>query len=435
VGALGEAARRLTITGVILCLLAASSSRPQTNAPDPAQLVRQKAYLEAEAALSPNTGLSPLDSAFLQGVMANRRNRVPDSIRLLTPLLPVLAATSSEKAIIALSTLADDYEKSFRYGDAADAYSQLDREFGAYMSEPERRRAHNEAARWNLLREAPPQTLTLAAPFTLRTTRDPLGLPEAAVRLKGLTMPMILDTGANLCVMSRSTARGLGLALSSAQATTRGAVGDATTVHTTIVPDLQLGDALLRNVAFMVLDDKDLNFPQLHYRLPGSIGFPVLSALGKITFFADGRLGVDSGTATTTRGPGNLFLDRLTPVVAVALKGSSRLFTIDTGATGSYLSALYYAAHLAEFEDQVPGGMELTGAGGSKLVSVYHVRSAALLLGGACIGLEDVPVLTEPRGPLDDGFYGNIGQDALRQSRSYTFDFRTMNFTIEVKGC
>jgi len=407
----------------------------QAKTPDPVQLIRQKEYLEAESALAADRGLSQTDRAFLEGVMANRRNQVQKSIRLLTRLLPSLARGSRGRAIIALSTLADDYEKSFRYGDAANAYTELGRRYGTYMTETERRRARNEAMRWNLLRGAPPQQVTVVGFFRVPTTRDRMGLPELVVRIEGQPIPMILDTGANLCTMNLSSARRLKLKISAARATSRGISGSVMIVRTTVVPELQVGDAVLRNVAFMVLEDRDLDVPQLHYRFPGSLGFPVLSALGRITFFADGQLGVGGSARRPTPEESNFFLDRLTPVVAVTLNGTKGLFNIDTGATGSFFSALYYGSHLADFEGQPRGSLNLMGAGGEALIPVYFARSVALVLGKGCVRLEDVPVLTQPRGTGDDRFYGTIGQDVLQELQSYTFDFRTMHFRIEAPHC
>jgi hypothetical protein len=55
-------------------------------------------------------------------------------------------------------------------------------------------------------------------------------------------------------------------------------------VHTAIIWKLAIGKAAFRNVAVLVVEDKDMFVPALQYSLPGSLGFPVLSALRQITF-------------------------------------------------------------------------------------------------------------------------------------------------------
>jgi len=408
---------------------------PPDSTSDLDQLLQQRHYLELESALTSRSTLGASDRSFFEGVMANRRNRVADSIRTLEPLLPLLSAANRERAIVALNTLADDYEKTFRYADAANAYAQLETRFGSSMSESERRRARIEAARWNLLRGAPPQRVEVARPFTVPITRDRVGLPEVTVEFGTIRESLILDTGANLSAISLSLARRIGLKLSSAVATSRGIAGPRMTVHTAVIPELRLGEARLRNVAVIVIDDKNLMIPGLHYRIPGSVGFPVLSALGKITFFADGRLGVDSRPGTVSPGGENLFLQRLTLIVPAAIEGPQRLFVIDTGSQGSFFTSQYYFEHKNDFSTQVIDSVELAGAGGVRTFAAYFTGKLNIKMGGACVQAKEIPVITETRGVPDDKFYGNIGQRILGQLKSYTFDFQNMTFSAEGDTC
>jgi len=400
------------------------------------QLLRERRYLELEKILSSKSNLTGSDRAFLEGVMANRRNRVAESISVLEPLVPSLSATNRERAMIALSTLADDYEKAFRYSNAADAYAELERRFGSLMDDQERQRASKEALRWNLLRGAPPQSVEVEAPFTMPITRDKVGLLEVSVGLGTLHKSMILDTGANLSVISFSLARRLGLKLSSSAATSRGIAGRRMAVHTAVIPEVRLGRAKLRNVAVIVMSDSDMMVADLPYRIPGSIGFPVLSALGRISLFADGRLGVGLKLATgTSSGKENLFLQRLTPIVAAEVGGTERLFTIDTGATGSFFTVRYYLEHSDDFTSQEVGDFDLAGAGGVRTYPAYLTGAVKVTLGGACVTLNELPVITKPRGMSDDKFYGNVGQDVLELFKSYTFDFQNMSFSAEGGNC
>jgi clan AA aspartic protease (TIGR02281 family) len=398
-------------------------------------LLQQRSYLKLENTLASNLSLSAEDRAFFAGVMANRRNRAAESIRLLQPLIPDLLRANRTRAVVALGVLADDYEKTFQYAAAADAYANLGQNFERDMSKDQFDRAKLEAARWGLLRGAPPQSGSVNGPFTVETSRTRLGLVKVAVTIAGQQISMILDTGANLSAISRSAALRLGLQLSSNQATMEGMTAGPMPVRTAVIPELEIGKAVFRNVAVIVVEDKDMFVPPLQYMLPGSLGFPVLSALGRITFFADGRFGV--GLQPTSGKPvtGNLFLQRLTPIVAAGIRGRQELFTIDTGATGSFLSAHYYQDFPQQFESQALDEMLLTGAGGTRRLPAYYAPQITLSLGGACVRMEDVPVLIKPRGISDDYFYGNFGQSALSMFPSYTFDFQNMSFTIDGPAC
>jgi hypothetical protein len=433
------------VTGVVLfTLVAVMWAAPrraqdvtalQTSNVDLDQLFQDRRSLEIERALASTSKLNDADRAFFEGVMANRRNRVAESIRMLEPLLPSLSAANAPRAVIALSTLADDYEKSFRYSDAADAYAQLGRRFGPLMAANERQRAITEAARWNLLRGAPAQSVELQQPFTVPISRDKLGLPEVSIEVGKFHQSMILDTGANLSVISFSLAQRLGLKLSNSVATSKGITGRQMAVHTAVIPELRLGEAKLRNVAVIVINDKDLLVPGLHYRIPGSIGFPVLSALGRITFFADGRFGVASNLAGVSGSQENLFLQRLTPVVAAEVEGTERLFTIDTGSAGSFFTARYYLEHKKDFTSQTVGDLDLAGAGGTRTFPAYLTGELSIKMGGACVEVNEVPVITSARGVPDNKFYGNVGQRILGQFTSYTFDFQNMRFSAEGNSC
>ena len=407
----------------------------QSGTTDLNQLLRDRHYLELNAALSSKSNLSVSDRTFFEGVMANRCNRVAGSIKMLEPLVPTLSTTDKERGVITLSTLADDYEKSFRYSDAANAYSELDRRFGLLMDENERRRVSREAARWSLLRGSPPQSIEVKQPFSVPTRKDRVGLPEVSVDFGKFHESLILDTGANLSAISFSLAQRLGLKISNSSATSNGIAGRRMTIRTAVIPEFRLGEAKLRNVAVIVIDDKDMIVPTLHYRIPGSIGFPVLSALGRITFFADGRFGVGSNLAASSSGEENLFLQRLTPVVAAEISGAERLFTIDTGSAGTFFTLQYYIEHKNDFASQTIGNFELAGAGGVRTYPSYLTGKVNIKMGGACVSVNEIPVIAQTQGQSDDKFYGNIGQLFLGRLKSYTFDFEKMRFNAEGDTC
>jgi hypothetical protein len=224
-----------------------------------------------DRALSSKSNLSTLDRAFFEGVMANRRNRVADSIKMLEPLTPTLSTADKEHAVMTLSTLADDYEKCFRYTDAANTYAELEKRFGLVMDDKERQRLRREAARWSLLRGSPPQSVEVKEPFTLPTRRDRVGLPEVSVDFGRFQQSLILDTGANLSAISFSLAQRLGLKVSNSTATSNGIAGRTMAIRTAVIPELRLGEAKLKNVAVIVINDNDMIVPTQH-RIPGFVG-------------------------------------------------------------------------------------------------------------------------------------------------------------------
>jgi hypothetical protein len=129
----------------------------------------------------------------------------------------------------------------------------------------------------------------------LVTSRNnPLGLITTELTVNGVRSEWILDTGANESVISRSLASQLHLpTLPGVAHTSGGVTGIENELHVALLPKLPLGGVTTHNVVLMVLDDANLTIPNGNggsYRIAGIIGFPVLRALGRITFHHDGTL-------------------------------------------------------------------------------------------------------------------------------------------------
>lgn len=429
--------RRMATLSVILVILSwSSSARPQTGDSKESLdvLLRQKHYLELERALAVRaSALPPLSLAYFRGVMANRINHVHQSLQLLEPLLSTLLATNPIRAELALCTLADDYAKSFRYASAASFYARASR-VAEQQQKASECGAGREALRWGLLSDAPVQTVSTAGAFTLRGKRDALGLFQVPITSGAYTGLWIVDSGASLSVVSRSVASKLGIAISTGSQTVEGAGGLAVSAHTAVIPAMRLGPALLRNIAVLVVDDKDLSFPRFNYRIEGCLGIPVLAALGRVTFYRDGRINFSPlEKATEQKAPSrhNFFLEEFTPVITADFGHRKQLFALDTGAMGTVLSAEFYEEdrEIANATELV--NLELSGAGGTLSVPAYEVLSLVVKFGTSCARVKDLDILTEPtRAGRFDEFYGEVGESGLSSFLSFTLDFQNMHFSV-----
>ncbi|TCP87527.1 aspartyl protease [Sphingomonas sp. PP-CE-1A-559] len=204
----------------------------------------------------------------------------------------------------------------------------------------------------SLLAKQPHQAVAGGMPASISTMRDKAGLVRAAVVISGLTQNAILDTGANLSVMSASAAKRLGLRIrdgagriaspSSGQIVTRVAVADR----------LIIAGVELAHVAFLVMDDAQLGFPIAGgYQINAILGFPVFRALGRVRFdraggFAVGRSTGPALAGDTLRANGNdLYVLANVDKVPVPLH-------LDTGAASSGLTSLF-----ANRDPQLIGGL------------------------------------------------------------------------------
>ncbi len=397
------------------------------------RLLRQREYLELESALQTSQNLSRQDRAFFRAVLANRTNHIDQSIRQLQALIPQLSKSGrTDRATIALHTLGDDYLKSFRYADAQKTYADLLLHFGTSMSPAERDEVQSTEAVLQLLGNAPPQTVQVRAPSTIRSRTNKLGLIELPVQVGKNSDFWVLDTSANFSYVTETVARRFGLRASSGTASAHGISGVRMSLRTAVIPELRLGRATVCNVVVMVVPDEALYFAPLQWQLHMLLGRPVLSALGRITFHADGRFSVEkSSKAKPVRS--NLLMEEF-PLVVVKHNGKELLFAFDTGASQSILNPKYYYLFQSEFAGRPLDPQTVAGGGGSQTQLVYHLSQVTLSLGGASVTVPDVAVVTSSFPSGVSNFYGTIGQNVLRLFRRYTVDFHSMRFTAETAG-
>lgn len=262
-----------------------------------------------------------------------------------------------------------------------------------------------------LLRRAPRQTVELNAPSSLPAARDVLGLIEIPVEANGKTESWVVDAGANTSMITESTARRIGLQLLGGSASTGDVTGLPVRFRVGVLPQLKIGNAVFHNVEIPVASDRAFNIAG--YQIQGIIGFPVQSALGRITVYADGHVGVNSEMA---KQPGSeMFMEEQMPVVVMRAAGAERLFSIDTGAMTSTFGPRFYRAIKPQLTEKMRTRTDLVGAGGTRHLRSYKMSDLEVGLGGQEVKLSTVTILAEPTGH-SDLFFRTLGQDVLDHS-------------------
>ena len=258
---------------------------------------------------------------------------------------------------------------------------------------------------------------------------DRVGLPRISVTINGEAQEAVVDTGANLSVLSRDTARRLGIEILDAQTRVGNGVDGTVPVRVGIADRLEIAGTTFRNVSFLIIDDEHLTFP-----LPGGydilaiVGFPVLRALERVRFDDAGRFAVlpaDEGA----RQPSNLRASGNDLFVEVRVAGERVPLHLDTGANQTALSARYAEAH-----PDVGEGLEISesrqaSAGGTRLTRVATWRNVPIELAGRRFNLPEVPLTLPSEEPMPR-FYGTLGSNALRAFESYTIDFASMRLEL-----
>ena len=372
------------------------------------------------------------DRDYLAGVFANRAGHTAVSIELLTRVLPTLRDSRPDRAAIALEALADDYFKTFRYADSARTYDDLLAHFSAELTPQKLKGTRDDAQIVQILRDSPAQTISSGGAVSLKTERNPLNSVNVELTVNGVPGPWLIDTGANISVVSKTFADRLGLQLLPGVAETQaGLTGIENPLRVALVPTLEIGGATLHNVAVMVLDDANLHVGSSDgaYQIRAILGYPVLQALGTITFRHEGVFEA-GGNPPAAGTPARMYMDLLIPLVACTVEGSDLLFSFDTGAADTNLSVLYYERFHGESKTWKKTNFEIAGAGGVVKRKLYVQPEVILGIGDKKVALKSVSIYTTKSGTTHDDLYGNLGQDVVENFESFTLDFRAMTFTL-----
>lgn len=369
---------------------------------------------------------------YFAGVLANREGRTDDSIRLLESALPAIRASHPDRAAIALEALADDYNKSFRYDDAARIYDDLLANFSEHLGPQKLQGTKDDAEVMHLLRGAPAQTITWQGPVRLRTERNILGSVDTELTVNGVKEQWLLDTGANFSVVSKGFAHRLGLnPLPGFAQTMSGVTGIENPLQVAVMPALEIGGATLHNVVVLILDDANLKVPlgKEAYQINGIIGYPVFQALGVVTFLHEGWF--EAGDAAPRSAGGTkMYMKQLTPVIECGIEGQDLPFSLDTGASGTDLSIRYFE----KFREKIKTWKKTTnksfGAGGVVKRKNYLQPRLNLRIGEKTVTLKRVSIFPMAVGSDLDELYGNLGQDIVAGFDSFTLDFSKMTFNL-----
>jgi len=410
---------------------AASASSTSPTAASLAGLLKERRYLEFEQLLSEPNDLSPTDRNFYLGILSACKNRPTESLRLLEPLLISRQPTplTAEQQKTGWLALADDYSKTCQYGKSADAAGYVLKQFPDLLTDDEKTSIDGDREGTILMKDFPAETVDISGPFTLQSKRDPVGLIEGPVVVAGNRVSAVFDTGADTTVLTVSVARQLGCKIVAGSAPAVGAAGDTFQAQMALIPTLRIGSAVFHNVASAVFDDKLLYISQVPYQIPMIVGYPEIAALGRVTFYADGRI----GQGVQQGDPGaEMFLIGNKPLIVARTGKGLRLFNLDTGAPGTLLYNLYWQENREAFVGKTPTPYRVLGAGGSHVAEAFNGCEVSLGFGSRRVILHHVSVLTGPHNTdAREFFYGNLGQDLLLPLRSWTLDLRAMRFVID----
>jgi hypothetical protein len=385
--------------------------------------------------------LPPQQAQFYRGILANRNNDSNKSIELLEPLVDEVTAsgdTVHEKLL--RKALAEDYLREGDWAKAAQAYQALETRLQGKLSVDEQDEIEMPLKMLPLARSNPPMTVDPCDPFELQVSKDPLGLIDIPVFVDARPHSWMLDPTAPFNLIARSLAREAGLKVSEDAVTIHTLTGRPIQVHMTVIPRFTVGGQLtLRNMTAFVYEDADYFFPRSRYQVEGVLGYAALEALGSLTITDNDTIFVRPDKQITPKEKNDrltsgarFFLDGDQVIVALGNAGEERMYAIDAGGQQTYLTSRYYDEHSADFSNLRLQLYTLHGQPSMTPDPAYIAETIPLTVGTTTVHAHYVPVLTQPLGSaaLDD-VYGLLGVDALDQLGAYTFDYRTMRFSVK----
>jgi predicted aspartyl protease len=363
---------------------------------------------------------------YFSGMLAARSGQFGDAVAQLNRVVPPLRDSDPKRAAMAIEAIATAYRADNQYGDAARAYAELSEHFANQLDDF----PADDAALARILIGTPPQTISWHGPVKLKTSYNPLGSRVAELVVDGVREQWLLDTGANQSVVTRTFAERLGVMPQPGVALVGSSLtGRQSSIRAAVLPTMQVGGAALTNVVLLVIDDENLRIgsgPDA-YQINAILGYPILKALGVVTFTRDEFL---AGEAAEVHGRGvQMYMRGLTPAIECEVEGRPLLFTLDTGASSTDLSVRYYELFRGKDSSWKRQIGESVGAGGSIQQDIYIQPRVVMTVGTSTVTLSDVSILPVRMNAGIDVLFGNLGQDFVDAFESFSLNFSTMTFS------
>jgi predicted aspartyl protease len=281
-----------------------------------------------------------------------------------------------------------------------------------------------------LLSDLPGQQVVARSPRSVPTRRDKAGLLQVPVRVNGLEQDAILDTGANLSVVSRSTAERLGIDILGAEASVGSASRDQVATRIGVARELELAGVTLANVGFLVLADSALEMPLPGgYRINAIIGFPVLRAIGRMRFEGDTFAALDPAASPATTS--NLHAIGNDLFAEATVGGRPVALHLDTGAPASFLSTRFARRYPELLQGLQRSERRSASAGGAITQQSAVWPEADIAIDAHAVKLPALPVLVTDAEAVQTRTSGTLGLDVLDHFDAWALDLDTMRLDVE----
>ncbi|MGL4805528.1 MAG: aspartyl protease family protein, partial [Bacteroidales bacterium] len=248
-----------------------------------------------------------------------------------------------------------------------------------------------------------------------------------------VTEDFVFDSGANMSVITESMADSMDMDILNSGLVDVGTSIDGTVKAKIAFADqLNLGNLIVENCAFLVLPDSILDFKEVNYKIKGIIGYPVMREMGEMIISKQGIMSIPP--VPVYKKKSNLFMDGQSPILKAEYKNQTVQLLFDTGSTGTQMYASFYTKY--DIDTKRYGDLttiNIGGAGGSTRVTCFAWKDFPLTIADYNIQLPLVHVLITPLGLKRYVSDGVIGQNMAEEYEEMIINFKDMYLTFDKK--
>jgi hypothetical protein len=236
------------------------------------------------------------------------------------------------------------------------------------------------------------------------------------------TVNMIFDTGANVNVVSESTAKKLNFRiLPEAVVYVMGATGTRNASKIAIADQGFIENIEFQNAEFIVFPDSLLTFANGRYKINGVIGFPIIMRFESIRF-TDSLIYIPKNPGAETNIP-NLFIKGDDYIIDVAYKNEKLPFFFDTGNSNTSFYKNMYDMDSLNFKALKDTVYSYSSVGGTITEKSKFLPEIKLDCGSKSFVLNNTYIALE-KNILNPDLYGSIGKDFVNQYKSILMCFK-----------
>lgn len=410
----------------ILCCLNACNTNKDVVFNEIYSLIEEKNFFKAEERYnSIQSNLSETHKRFTEAILDNAFNRLEKSEKEIDYLLKNKNSIPDSLIYMLFAVHKDNSLKLFHYKEAKNAVATILKDYKKHLTEKQLEDYENDLKLWTALGNTPPQKVVIRTNSIIQTKKDMAGVNTLNVSFENDSLDLIFDTGANLSTTSTSTAKHLKMKIIPVDINVGSSTSQKVLAQLAVCEKFTIGHIDVYNAVFLVVPDELLIFEEGNYQIYGILGFPVMQALKEIKITQDGEFIVPKEESTFT-GNSNFAMDELMPLICI----EGKHYRFDSGANHTELYYKFYVENKEEIERQYkPQKFKSAGVAGEEEYIGYLINHT-FNVSGKDVTLKNIKLLKNTI-YHDETYYGNIGQDLIKQFNTMTLNFDQMFIKFE----